>query len=713
MRKFLINILLLFNLMASIELKAQEKISVAPVSFNTEQREYGPVLYKGGLVFSGVSQRNKMITYQDENSGKQLTDLFYAQIAGSTFGKIELFSEELKSKFHDGPITFSKDGSVAYFTRTLSVKKSRKNSLKNGIKLGIFKAKFNGDKWTDITPCNFNSTNFNIGQPTLSEDGKRLFVTSDKPGGNGGMDLYYAEIIEGKCGELVNLGSTINTKYDEMFPIVDGNNKLYFSSNRTDGLGGLDLYTSWFSNNLWNTPYSMEPPVNSPSDDFGIIFNENETGGYFCSDRAGSDDIYKFTVIYPPFEDCQKLKNELLCYQFFEKASINVDGISMVYEWDFGDGNKKQSLEAYHCYKKTGNYTVKLNVLDPSIGKTFVNKATYNLEIESIVQPKISFIDTISILEKFNPQIDQGKWKEFEIDNYYVDYGYSIVKKNPKQGSHFQSMGLKKVKFLITGYDKKTQEIKSKCFYKNVFVTTKKMANKIQTKIAADNKFSDPSSDRLPDYKDGFYALEIISVSESALANKTVLKEYFKKVKEIYDEKSGNYSYVFGKAENPYDLIEEFRAAQKAGFTSSIVKAFESTNIKIEDLGIAYEVTSGEVNIILHNIKFDYKGYLLNENSKIELKKLIQYLKDHPEINIEIGAHTDSKGNNAYNIELSQKRANSVIIYLNKEGIKVNRLTAKGYGESNPIEPNQLLNGDDNPDGRAKNRRVVFKILNQ
>ncbi len=81
------------------------------------------------------------------------------------------------------------------------------------------------------------------------------------------------------------------------------------------------------------------------------------------------------------------------------------------------------------------------------------------------------------------------------------------------------------------------------------------------------------------------------------------------------------------------------------------------------------------------------------------------------EKSIEIGAHTDSKGDDLYNKSLSEKRAESVMNFLIKKGIHKNRLKSKGYGESMPIAPNQYPNGDDNPLGRAKNRRVTIKIL--
>jgi OOP family OmpA-OmpF porin len=83
---------------------------------------------------------------------------------------------------------------------------------------------------------------------------------------------------------------------------------------------------------------------------------------------------------------------------------------------------------------------------------------------------------------------------------------------------------------------------------------------------------------------------------------------------------------------------------------------------------------------------------------------------DNPTIEIELSSHTDSKGTDAYNLDLSDKRARSCVDYLIEKGIASNRMTSKGYGESRPIAPNELADGKDNPDGRALNRRTEFKV---
>jgi OOP family OmpA-OmpF porin len=115
--------------------------------------------------------------------------------------------------------------------------------------------------------------------------------------------------------------------------------------------------------------------------------------------------------------------------------------------------------------------------------------------------------------------------------------------------------------------------------------------------------------------------------------------------------------------------------------------------------------------IRLSNIYFAYKSDILKESSKKELNLLYTILINNPDIKIEIGAHTDSKGSARYNIDLSQKRAQSVVNYLISKNIANTRIFAKGYGESIPIAPNNNPNGSDNPEGRQLNRRIGFKVV--
>lgn len=115
--------------------------------------------------------------------------------------------------------------------------------------------------------------------------------------------------------------------------------------------------------------------------------------------------------------------------------------------------------------------------------------------------------------------------------------------------------------------------------------------------------------------------------------------------------------------------------------------------------------------VTVDNIYYDFNKAVLREESFPVLDQLVSMLNENKNMKLEIGAHTDSKGTDAYNLKLSDARAKSVIDYLIAKGISTDRVVSKGYGESSPIAENTNADGSDNPDGRQKNRRTEFKII--
>ena len=114
---------------------------------------------------------------------------------------------------------------------------------------------------------------------------------------------------------------------------------------------------------------------------------------------------------------------------------------------------------------------------------------------------------------------------------------------------------------------------------------------------------------------------------------------------------------------------------------------------------------------VLDNVYFEYDKYKLLDGSEVSLNEIVRLMKDKPAIKVEIGGHTDNKGSKSYNERLSQQRAQSCVDYIVSQGIDAARITARGYGASKPIAPNTLPDGKDNPEGRAKNRRTEFTVL--
>ncbi|WP_234733143.1 tetratricopeptide repeat protein [Tellurirhabdus bombi] len=206
---------------------------------------------------------------------------------------IKPFSTNLNSKYHEGPVAFSKDFNRVYFTRN-----STKGSKDGITKLKIYAARNGAKNWELERELSFNSDDYSCGHPTLSADDKMMIFASDMPGGFGGVDLYVTRYEKGRWSKPVNLGEKINTKGNEMFPFLDESGNLYFSSDGLPGLGELDIFYAQLTvDAVVEKIQNLGAPINSSKDDFGIITDGQQHKGYFCSNRrrgGADDDIYRF-----------------------------------------------------------------------------------------------------------------------------------------------------------------------------------------------------------------------------------------------------------------------------------------------------------------------------------------------------------------------------------------------------------------------------------
>lgn len=173
----------------------------------------------------------------------------------------------------------------------------------------------------------------------------------------------------------------------------------------------------------------------------------------------------------------------------------------------------------------------------------------------------------------------------------------------------------------------------------------------------------------------------------------------------VYENEDYN---LLGEADGYLVKREEYSTKGKSVDPSTLKNLI--TNITL-DTTIVLDRKEKDIIFRLDNIYFDFDKHNIRVDAAKELDKLVQLLSDNPEIKIELSSHTDSIGSLDYNLELSQRRAESSVNYLIQHGISPDRLVAKGYGENKPIARNTNPDGTDNPTGRDKNRRTEFKIL--
>lgn len=187
--------------------------------------------------------------------------------------------------------------SLSYDGKTLLLSKN------DDLNSDIYSSTWDGKVWSKATKLNkIINTRYWESQAFISDDGRRLYFSSDRPGGFGGLDIYVSVKINGDWGPAVNLGPEINTPFNEDRPFIVNNDKtLYFCSQGHDNIGGYDIFKSTLqSNNLWSRPENLGYPLNTPDDNYffspagigntGYYSIFKESGGY------GKEDIYRIIM---------------------------------------------------------------------------------------------------------------------------------------------------------------------------------------------------------------------------------------------------------------------------------------------------------------------------------------------------------------------------------------------------------------------------------
>ncbi|MDQ3108685.1 MAG: carboxypeptidase regulatory-like domain-containing protein, partial [Bacteroidota bacterium] len=286
-------------------LKAQQPyFSLSNLDVNTPQSDFGTAFYNGNIIFA--SSRLDKVSVKNVHTWNEMPflNLYVANRDGQgNLSKVIALNEKLNTRYHEGPACFSADGKVLYFTRNNYFKKKFRKDTKGINNLKIFRATTNNGTWQEEN-LSINSDEFSVGHPALSPDGKYLYFVSDMPGGKGTTDIYRAVINEdASLGTPENLGDGINTEGREMFPFLDIEGNLFFSSDGQVGLGGLDVfYAPDDRKNGFGKVTNVGLPVNSSSDDFALVLDATGKSGYFSSNREGGkgdDDIYALTLIRP------------------------------------------------------------------------------------------------------------------------------------------------------------------------------------------------------------------------------------------------------------------------------------------------------------------------------------------------------------------------------------------------------------------------------
>ncbi len=254
--------------------------------------------YKNGFVFAG--ERSAATQRENPWNGLSFLDLYEAKAGASgSWSSPTPLPGKVNGRYHEGPAVFDASEKVMYFTRS-DYYKFRLNKDGRAVShLKLYRAEQGPDGgWDNIHEFLHNGYEFSTGHAALSTDGGTLYFISDRPGGFGGTDLYSSTREGEGWSAPVNMGPTVNTPGNEMFPTVSGDT-LYFASNGHHGVGGLDIFLTSREGDGWRTPENLNYPINTRYDDFALVMAPGGLSGYLSSNRSGADRIHAFNVHEP------------------------------------------------------------------------------------------------------------------------------------------------------------------------------------------------------------------------------------------------------------------------------------------------------------------------------------------------------------------------------------------------------------------------------
>lgn len=486
----------------------------------------------------------------------------------------------------------------------------------------------------------------------------------------------------------------VNTKGDEYFPVIsiDGKKVYFTGADRKDCIGGEDIFFSDFVNGAWQPAKNMGPPfstkkddaVNSVSADGNILVIFGDYQGAI----GGGDNFYveKTATGWSGIKHFPKPLNTIYweCDGF-----LTADGKAFLFSSDRpgGIGEFHQGGHFFHGYYE-GNSDIYVSLSTDSGWSKPINLGRI---INTPYTERSPFLHP------------DGKTLYFSSDGFYGLGGLDVFKSVKLSDSSWtewsEPVNLGK-DINTSGFDiayKITTDGKLAYFSSNrpggkggydiYSITLPPEAQPEKNVITISGKVTDENANPL-DANLKWYELEtnnnVGSLKSDPMTGNYIITLSVGKSYGYFAEKEGYYS-----VSNNIDLTEE--------------TTHKEITVDIQLVSIK-SLQETEKSIKLNNIYFDFDKYDLKSESFGELDRIYKFLTSNPNIKIEISAYTDSKGSDEYNLNLSQKRAQSVVNYLIGKGIDADRLIAKGYGKANPVADNST------EEGRALNRRVEMKI---
>ena len=560
---------------------------------------------------------------------------YFSVYRQDTTGNITELVSNVPGTYHFSDPSYDKGQGIMFYSVTRDIKKvKRRDNIV--VQPEIYYSKLNADGTMEgFYPVPFNdSIGYSVMNPFVDEEAKRLYFTSDMPGGMGGTDLYYATYDENMTfGTPVNLGSQINTSGNESHAFRNGN-KFYFSSAGHPGVGGMDVFQANYTASQFGNVQNMGMPINSMADDFAyreILDKDGNPEVYVSSNRAGGqglDDIYTIEEVYK---------------QFLARV-IDCDGLVITDSYLATLRDKTQNGNVQTTRGKTGELLAELEP-ESDFGIVISKPGYFSVTDESLTTK--GFVgDTV---KREYTLIAIPYQLPVHVDIVYYDLDKFKIREDAKPVLDKMGEMMNKYPFLDLLVASHTDSRASDEY--NIILSNNRA--KAVTEYMAQHNIS---GDRI----------RLEWFGEQGLVNNCGNGVPCPDVDHQLNRRSELILEAFPDPSKQYEIPESFKDMN-----------FCDPETLFED--IQKELAS------IPTIYFDFDKSMLRSVHKKELERTAIMLERMPNLMLYIEGHTDQRGDDAYNKPLSERRAEVVKAYLTKRGIEANRMEDTWFGETKPI----------------------------
>lgn len=599
--------LIIFLILVNTLQSQVEFISKPLFDLNTGQDEIACMMFGNELILMHAGSAN--LVNNTRANEKPKFSLRSAQ-RGDDFSQWMKPKRFFRAFLNDvGPASYDAQDSTLYFSSSQNL------GHVHGLQLKIYSCKWNGKRWGKPELLKLADDIADNCHPHYISEYRMLAFTSNRAGGMGGMDVWYCFKTDEGWSEPFNPGLGVNSSANEIFPTYH-NGDIYYATNRSDTWGGYDIRRA-VGHGQWKTSVAEAAPINSAADDVCLLFLSDDKA-ILTSNRAGGrggDDLFLLERQAKP-EEMHRMQARIEC------AGLPSAGALVTIVNDAGEIVQATATDS------TGQFDISALRINQSYRVSLTGNAQ-----DSFAECQLVLIDALG---NRLTEVQFNRNGSLQLD--LLPFQYSNIHPLLWRDESLLTLNLEGQLFSeklgdigrgepITILDSRGEPVA-------VAYTNDK------------GKFRFTRLDPQLKY--------VMRLSDDTRAKQVLITDKGEKITLPVLNAEINYQRV--APEDAITLVNEF---------------FDSVQISSKDL------------FVINRIYFEYNSARLTPEASRQLNQLAVILERNADIGLDLQAHTDARGESGYNLKLSQNRAESAVRYLIQEGLSEARFTCRGYGESN------------------------------